>query len=633
MGINIGSNISSLQAQRRLGDASTRLDSIFERLSSGQRINKASDDAAGLAVSQNLKLDSRVFTQGIRNVSDGISLLSIASGALTELSNISSRQLELAEQASNGTYSLTQRKAMQTEANALVDEFNRITQTTKFNGISLLDASLITSGLRIQAGYQTSGSISFNLGSDLARQVGDGTFGSITSFSTIATQFSGSNSIATADFNNDNIEDIVSLDSGSTVSILLGNGDGSFRARLSITASGAGISVNTADVNNDGKVDILIGDNTGANLNVFIGNGNGFFQGARSYKVGATPNSISTGDLNEDGIIDVVVGTLSSNSISVLFGNSDGSFAAQTSLAAPANVRTTTIADFNNDGNLDIVTGSIGGTPQINIYIGNGNGTFNANITYLTTPLSPNSIAFGDFNRDGYLDLVAGNLSGGGFGGFSIFNGNGDGSFRRSVSYLPTSGLVSTRMIQVADFNGDGYSDVATVASSGNFGDIYIANSDGTFKSSKTFATSVGSSSFAVDDFNRDGVADIVLADAGAATTSVLLANTSSSTSTPYLYLLSQAGARDALNTVQSTLSRISSQQGAIGAIESRYKVAINTLQITNENTVAANSRITDADIATESSDLSSTKIRQQAAQSILAQANQIPALALILLR
>ena len=108
MAVNLGSNISSLRSQRMLSLSSEKLSSTFERLSSGQRINKASDDAAGLAIADNLRTKSRVFTQGVRNVNDGISLLNIADGAVSQLTNITTRLTELAEQAANGIFGMTQ---------------------------------------------------------------------------------------------------------------------------------------------------------------------------------------------------------------------------------------------------------------------------------------------------------------------------------------------------------------------------------------------------------------------------------------------------------------------------------------------------------------------------------------------
>lgn len=123
MTIKIGSNIASIQAQRRLGEASSSLSKIYERLSSGQRINSAADDAAGLAIADELNVRSRVFTQAIRNGNDGISLLNIADSAIENLSGLITRIRELSEQSANGTYSDQQREALDQEAQSLSDEF------------------------------------------------------------------------------------------------------------------------------------------------------------------------------------------------------------------------------------------------------------------------------------------------------------------------------------------------------------------------------------------------------------------------------------------------------------------------------------------------------------------------------
>ena len=104
MAIRIGSNISSLTAQRQLANSTSSLSTVFERLSSGSRINKAADDAAGLAIAETLNAKSRVYTRGVQNINDGISVVSIADAAIGALSDITTRIVELAEQSANGTY-------------------------------------------------------------------------------------------------------------------------------------------------------------------------------------------------------------------------------------------------------------------------------------------------------------------------------------------------------------------------------------------------------------------------------------------------------------------------------------------------------------------------------------------------
>jgi flagellin len=141
MGLNIRTNVSSINAQRNLGLTEKRLSTAFERLSSGMRINNASDDAAGLAIAENLKADARIASVAIRNASDGISVISITDGAINEMTNILTRLAELAEQSANGIYSNEQRSALSLEFNALVSEIERIAHTTEFNGLNLLSGN------------------------------------------------------------------------------------------------------------------------------------------------------------------------------------------------------------------------------------------------------------------------------------------------------------------------------------------------------------------------------------------------------------------------------------------------------------------------------------------------------------
>jgi flagellin len=150
MSISLGSNIASLQAQRRLSLASESLRSVYEKLSSGQRINKASDDAAGLAIADSLRADGRVASVAIRNANDGISTIAIADSALGEVGNVLSRLAELAEQSANGVFSNVQRSALANEFVALSSEIERIAVTTTFNGVKLLSG---TGSVVLQVGF------------------------------------------------------------------------------------------------------------------------------------------------------------------------------------------------------------------------------------------------------------------------------------------------------------------------------------------------------------------------------------------------------------------------------------------------------------------------------------------------
>ena len=142
MALKIFNNPASINAQRLLAQNSERLQKSVERISSGVRINRASDDAAGLAVSEALRSDIRAMRQAMRNANDGISMINVTEGALNEQSSILIRLRELASQSSTGTVGSTERQTIQLEFNSLRSEIDRISQSTTFNGQGLVDGAL-----------------------------------------------------------------------------------------------------------------------------------------------------------------------------------------------------------------------------------------------------------------------------------------------------------------------------------------------------------------------------------------------------------------------------------------------------------------------------------------------------------
>ena len=155
MGIRINTNVASIKAGRHLQVSTAALGRSMENLSSGLRINRAGDDAAGLAVSEGLRSDIRALDQAARNAADGISLVQTGEGALDEVSSILLRMKELAEQSMNGTLTDTDRGHLDSEYTALSDEIDRIAASTEFNGVNLLDSSL---SVDIQVGIGTTSS-------------------------------------------------------------------------------------------------------------------------------------------------------------------------------------------------------------------------------------------------------------------------------------------------------------------------------------------------------------------------------------------------------------------------------------------------------------------------------------------
>src|SRR5690606_17801879 len=139
MGLRINTNVASLSAQRALGITKNNLDSNLRKLSSGERITRAADDAAGLAISEKLKGHIRGMRQAKRNADDGISLIQVAEGGLNEVSNIIIRLRELAVQAASDTVGDTERQFSNIEFENLKEEIQRISESSEFNGRKLLN--------------------------------------------------------------------------------------------------------------------------------------------------------------------------------------------------------------------------------------------------------------------------------------------------------------------------------------------------------------------------------------------------------------------------------------------------------------------------------------------------------------
>ncbi|SVA94372.1 uncharacterized protein METZ01_LOCUS147226 [marine metagenome] len=172
MPVRIFNNVASLNAQRILGINNDRLAKSVERISSGIRINRGADDAAGLAISEALRSDIRGLRQAVRNANDGIALINVAEGALNEQSSILIRLRELASQAATGTVGSTERATIQLEFSALRNEIDRIAATSQFNGQGLVDGSLASSissanQVFIQVGIDSTANSRINLNTEI----------------------------------------------------------------------------------------------------------------------------------------------------------------------------------------------------------------------------------------------------------------------------------------------------------------------------------------------------------------------------------------------------------------------------------------------------------------------------------
>jgi hypothetical protein len=311
----------------------------------------------------------------------------------------------------------------------------------------------------------------------------------------------GAFSIAAGDFNNDGKLDIAVIDdNGFTVS--LGNGDGTFQKAATYPATGLSIAV--GDFNSDGNIDLVMA-NGNSTVSVYLGNGDGTFQSPKTTATTEDCRFVAVGNFNGDHNLDIVV---VDGGVSVLLGNGDGTFQPPIDNNSFVGPQWLAVGDFNNDHKLDVVVvGFFGGSQNIGVLLGNGDGTLQDS---LTDPLTytPQTVATGDFNGDGNLDAVISDE----FNGVTVLLGDGVGGFGPQVTYDTTSS--SGGPVIVRDLRLDGKLDlaVATAISAHAGGvDVYWGNGDGTFMAAQYFA-SRQTGLPVVGDLNGDHLPDFVLA-------------------------------------------------------------------------------------------------------------------------
>ena len=319
--------------------------------------------------------------------------------------------------------------------------------------------------------------------------------------------------------------------------------------------------------------------------------------------------------------------------LSVLVGNGNGTFSAELSLATGAGSwpYAVTVGDVNGDAKPDLISTGGGG---VNIFLGNGNATFQARQFFTATGGGEaSSVALGDISGDGKIDIVSGDGS-----DLIILLGNGNGTFKAEQSFDDGG---NPRRAILADVNSDCRLDVVSGDDTNNVLRVVFGNGNGTFYGSTTYGAGEARSVVSAD-FNRDGILDLASGDYGASNTvSVLLGNGTTTTTTTAsglqpitgLSLATQADALSAQGQIDSYLDTVNKVSGTIGTALSRFQIAAQTASSVADVSQAAEARITDADVADNSAALVRSRILQQAASAVLAQANQQPALALTLLR
>src|SRR5882672_7841011 len=411
-------------------------------------------------------------------------------------------------------------------------------------------------------------------------------------------------SVIAADFNGDGKLDLAAANSSSnTVSILLGKGDGSFGPKTDFVTSAGPSAVTADDFNGDGKLDLAVAGKSANMVSILLGKGDGTFGAPTDFGVGNGPVSVATADFNGDGKPDLAVANRDSNTASILQGKGDGTFGPKTDFVTALDPKSLTTAVFNLNHKLDVATANFSAN-SASVLLGKGDGTFDPKID-LGTDTGPIAVTAADFTGDGKLDLLTGNI-GYYFGYYptvSLFRGNGNGTFGPRADFSTGSTPAS---VATGDFNGDGNLDVATANNFENtvsvllrdpvvpnpgsvdFGSQVAGSTSAAHTVTVSHSGNAGSASFAIQgvtmggtspaDFNKTSdtcsgatfrpgetcVIGVSFSPISAASSSAALAIADNAAGNPHLVPLSGTGVSE-VSLSQSSLSLGESLVGSVG--------------------------------------------------------------------
>ncbi|MEI6651370.1 MAG: FG-GAP-like repeat-containing protein [Chlorobiaceae bacterium] len=297
----------------------------------------------------------------------------------------------------------------------------------------------------------------------------------------------------------------------------------SFATRVDYAAGAYAQSLTTADIDGDGRLDIVTSNSDNKTVSVLYNNGDGFAT-AVVYAVGEPPRSVAAADVNGDGYTDLLVANNSNTSLTVLLNDGAGAFTEHKDYAIGGNSLSVAVADLNGDGKadiIDLISAYAPYSPQrvfLSILLNNGDGLFPADPDYYATGFSQ-SLVVEDFTGDGIADIVVRNYGYYSNGSFSVWLNNGDGTFAPATSYLFDSSVSYSDILGAVDFNGDGKADIIAAGRdySKNSGvvSIFLNNGDGTFAPKTDYSYAISNNSYSAfvttTDLNGDGDADIIL--------------------------------------------------------------------------------------------------------------------------
>ncbi|BFM20635.1 flagellin N-terminal helical domain-containing protein [Gilvimarinus japonicus] len=581
MALVINTNVASLNTQRQLMQSGQSLDQATERLSSGQRINSAKDDAAGLAIANRMTSQIRGLDQAVRNANDGVSMIQTAEGALQEGTNILQRMRELSVQSANGIYSDADRGRLDAEAQQLKEELGRIAEETTFNGQKLLDGSL--KGAKLQVGSEQNQTIEITVGSFSTSSLG-GSSGDIVS-EAAANGLADLQLLDGTDTFKINDTVISSLTAASTLNeaLKIMNAD--------LEGKGAQVSAQTEiKADNTGSGVLRAGTDT---LTIAVTDGDG---NSQSYVISDTKNMDElVAKINDETSVEASLddkGKLVLNAQ----GAEDITVTDSTTNDVASGFSTTNTANFSlvfNDTSSD--------NAGVKIQAEGAASLAAANSANLGIDLQDDNgnIEGASVTATTGTDLSEGDL---------IINGV-------EIGVIAGGSDAAATLAEAISVINEKSAETGVVAFIGSGGDeIALASASG-----DEVSVEYGDSSTAADVLAVTGLQERNASEGAGSVASIDISTA--------------AGAQKAIGILDEAIGQMSATRADLGAINNRLDFTVANLSNVSEKTSAARSRIEDADFAAETAKLSQSQVLQQAAQAMLAQANARPQQVLSLLQ
>ena len=308
---------------------------------------------------------------------------------------------------------------------------------------------------------------------------------------------------------------VVALGGDNQVAVLLGKGDGSFQPPQAFDTGGVPTGVALTDFNNDTFLDAVVSNRADNSVSVLRGNGDGTLQAHETFRVGRQPFSVAATDVTGDGRPDIITANASDSTVSILEGHGDGTFSPQSPFALGKRPYAVVVADVSGDGNPDSITANYN-AGTVSVARGNGNGSFQTPQSFVVGD-RPLAVALADLNRDGRSDLVSANSAD---DTVSVLLGNGDGTFQTqqaiTVGQRPSD-------VAVVDINGDGHLDVVVSNYDDDSVSVLLGRGDGSFGVQQSSAVGNGPNALSAGDLNGDNKLDLVVTSIFDNSVSVLL--------------------------------------------------------------------------------------------------------------